>query len=186
MLTGEPYAVEKRPGPCTGQGLSEAFNALFGGTSIVSGEASMVVVATGAATRFGGIAAALNSSEPPTAFERGLHRFGVLILRLTGFLVLFVLMAHLAFGRSALELFLFAVALAVGLTPELLPDDRHCVFVAGCGTECAAQGDREAFGGGARSWRHGRALHGQDRHAHRARIPARRTSRRRRRRQRTG
>ena len=81
----------------------------------------MLVIATGADTRFGGIAAALQSEEPPTAFARGLHAFGVLILRLTGFLVLFVLLAHLAFGRPVLESFLFAVALAVGLTPELLP-----------------------------------------------------------------
>ena len=81
----------------------------------------MLVIATGADTRFGGIAAALQSAEPPTAFERGLHAFGLLILRLTGFLVLFVLLAHLAFGRPVLESFLFAVALAVGLTPELLP-----------------------------------------------------------------
>ena len=59
--------------------------------------------------------------RPPTAFERGLHALGLLILRLTAFLVLFVLLAHLAFHRPALESFLFAVALAVGLTPELLP-----------------------------------------------------------------
>ena len=118
LLTGEPYAVEKKVGPSAGP---DAFNALFGGTSIVSGEATMLVVATGARTRFGGIAAALQSSEPPSAFERGIHQLGVLILRLTSFLVLFVLLANLALGRPALEFFLFAVALAVGLTPELLP-----------------------------------------------------------------
>ena len=60
-------------------------------------------------------------SDPPSAFERGIHRLSLLILRLTVFLVLFVLLAHLAFGRPVLESFLFAVALAVGLTPELLP-----------------------------------------------------------------
>ena len=121
LLTGEPYAVEKRPGPCATETAADAFNALFGGASIVSGEATMLVVATGAATRFGGIAAALQSNEPPSAFERGIHRFGILILRLTGFLVLFVLLTQLVFGRPALESFLFAQALAVGLTPELLP-----------------------------------------------------------------
>ena len=88
---------------------------------MVSGEATMLVVATGANTRFGGIAAALQSDRPPTPFEQGLHAFGVLILRMTGFLVLFVLLAHLAFHRPVIESFLFAAALAVGLTPELLP-----------------------------------------------------------------
>lgn len=121
LLTGEAYPVEKRAGPCAEATPSEAFNALFGGTALVSGSATMLVVATGADTRFGGIAAALQSAEPPSAFERGLHAFGVLILRLTGFLLLFVLLAHLAFGRPVLEAFLFAVALAIGLTPELLP-----------------------------------------------------------------
>ena len=81
----------------------------------------MLVVATAGATRFGGIAAALAGNEQPSAFERGIHRLGMLIMRLTIFLTLFVLLTHLAFGRPAIESFLFAAALAVGLTPELLP-----------------------------------------------------------------
>src|SRR5207302_1564730 len=97
------------------------FNALFAGTSVVGGDALMLAVETGEATRFGGIAAAVASDDRPSAFERGLHRLGLLILRLTVFLVLFVLLINLAFGRPMLEAFLFAVALAVGLTPELLP-----------------------------------------------------------------
>ena len=121
LLTGEPYPVEKRSGVCVAENPAEAFNALFGGTALVSGEAEMLVVATGSHTRFGGIAAALRSDRLPTPFERGLHAFGVLIRRITGFLVLFVLLTHLAFHRPVLESFLFAVALAVGLTPELLP-----------------------------------------------------------------
>ncbi len=121
LLTGEPFPVEKRPGPSEAATPAEAFNALFGGTALVSGEATLLVVATGTRTRFGGIAAALRSEEPPTAFERGLHALGALILRMTAFLVLFVLLANLMLHRPALESFLFAVALAVGLTPELLP-----------------------------------------------------------------
>jgi Mg2+-importing ATPase len=121
LLTGEPFPVEKRPGPCLSEAPAEAFAALFGGTALVSGEATMLVVATGSRTRFGGIAAALRSDEPPTAFERGLHALGLLILRMTAFLVLFVLLANLALHRPVIESFLFAVALAVGLTPELLP-----------------------------------------------------------------
>ncbi len=121
LMTGEPFPAEKRAEPCDAVAPADAFNALFAGTSVVSGEAAMLVVATGPNTRFGGIAAALAAGEPPSALERGIHRLGLLILRLTVFLVLFVLLVHLAFGRPALESFLFAVALAVGLTPELLP-----------------------------------------------------------------
>ena len=121
ILTGEPYPVEKREGPCSEEGAAEAFNAFFSGTSVVAGEASMLVVATGQTTRFGAIAASLSGDEPPTAFERGIHRLGILILRLTVFLCLFVLLLNIAFDRPALESFLFAIALAVGLTPELLP-----------------------------------------------------------------
>jgi Mg2+-importing ATPase len=121
LMTGEPYPVEKRPGRCDASLPADAFNALFAGTSVVSGEATMLVTATAGATRFGGIAAALAGNEVPSAFERGIHRLGLLIMRLTIFLTLFVLLTHLAFGRPAIESFLFAAALAVGLTPELLP-----------------------------------------------------------------
>jgi Mg2+-importing ATPase len=121
LMTGEPFPSEKRAGACDAGNPADAFNVLFAGTSMVSGEATMLVVTTGSATRFGGIAAALAAEEPPSAFERGIQRLSLLILRLTVFLVLFVLLAHIAFGRPVLESFLFAVALAVGLTPELLP-----------------------------------------------------------------
>jgi Mg2+-importing ATPase len=121
LLTGEAFPVDKRPGACAAAAPAEAFSAVFGGTALVRGTALMLVVATGARTRFGGIAAALVSAEPPGSLERGLHAFGALILRLTGFMVLFVLLADLVAQRSVIETFLFAVALAVGMTPELLP-----------------------------------------------------------------
>ncbi len=121
LMTGEPFPVEKTAGDCDAADAADAFNALFAGTSVVNGEATMLVVATGKATRFGGIAAALASAGSASAFERGMHRLSLLILRLTVFLVLFVLLVNIAYGRPILEAFLFAVALAVGLTPELLP-----------------------------------------------------------------
>jgi Mg2+-importing ATPase len=122
LLTGEPYPVEKQVDPVPGATTpAEARNALFHGTSLIGGTATMLVVETGARTRVGAIAASLAGTEPPTAFERGIHKLGVLIARLTIFLVLFVLLAHLALGRPPLQSFLFAMALAVGLTPELLP-----------------------------------------------------------------
>ncbi|MEO7689259.1 MAG: magnesium-translocating P-type ATPase [Sphingomonas sp.] len=122
LLTGEPYPVTKRVEPDPGARTpADACNALFQGTSMVAGTVTMLVVATGSRTRFGAIAASLSGVEPPTAFERGIHRLGMLIARMTVFLVLFVLLAHLALGRPPLQSFLFAMALAVGLTPELLP-----------------------------------------------------------------
>ena len=121
VLTGEPYPAEKRAGPCNAQSPADAHNALFAGTSLVSGEAHMLVVRTGSGTLLGGIAGSLAEERPTTAFERGIYRLGYLILRLTVFLSLFVLLTQLVNHRPVLEAFLFAVALAVGLTPELLP-----------------------------------------------------------------
>jgi Mg2+-importing ATPase len=121
LLTGEAFPVDKRPGACTATAPAEAFNAVFGGTALVRGTALMLVVATGRDTRFGAIAAALASAQTPGSLERGLHAFSGLILRLTGFMVLFVLLANLVAQRPVIETFLFAVALAVGMTPELLP-----------------------------------------------------------------
>ncbi|MDB5594547.1 MAG: Cation-transporting ATPase [Hyphomicrobiales bacterium] len=121
ILTGEPFPAEKRTAPAADGSSADTCNALFGGTSVVGGEALMLVVATGAATRFGSIAASIQEKAAPTAFERGVHALGMLILRLTGFLVLFVLLTQMINHGLSLESFLFAVALAVGLTPELLP-----------------------------------------------------------------
>jgi Mg2+-importing ATPase len=121
LMTGEPFPVEKHAGRCDTIVPADAFNALFAGTSVVNGQTVMLVLATGAMTQFGGIASALADTQAPSAFERGIHKLGLLILRLTIFLVLFVLLVHLSFGRPALASFLFAAALAVGLTPELLP-----------------------------------------------------------------
>jgi Mg2+-importing ATPase len=122
LLTGEPYPIEKVSGDFPdADSPAEARNALFHGTSLIGGTATLLVVKTGARTRFGAIAASLAGTQAPTAFERGIHKLGMLIAKLTIFLVLFVLLAHLALGRPPLQSFLFAMALAVGLTPELLP-----------------------------------------------------------------
>lgn len=123
MLTGEPYPVEKRAVdlPATSTDLSAADNAVFMGTSVISGSATVLVCRTGSQTEMGRIASSLEEAAPPTAFEVGTRRFGLLIMRLTVLMVLFVLMVNALFHRPLLESFLFAVALAVGLTPELLP-----------------------------------------------------------------
>jgi Mg2+-importing ATPase len=123
LLTGESFPAEKRCGPVAGDrsDLSTATNALFMGTSVISGTARLVVCRTGAGTVLGEIAHTLSLAPPPTAFELGMRRFGMLIMRITVLMVLFVLMVNAATHKPLLESFLFAIALAVGLTPELLP-----------------------------------------------------------------
>lgn len=123
MLTGESYPVEKTPDPpAAGKtAIQDASNAVFKGTSVVSGSARALVMRTGAATALGAIAGRLSQPAPVTAFETGTRQFGLMIMRITVLMVLFVLMVNLLFQRPWLESFLFAVALAVGLTPELLP-----------------------------------------------------------------
>lgn len=88
---------------------------------MVSGTALALVVMTGQATAFGDIAARLMARPPETEFERGIRHFALLIMRTVMFLVLFVLLANALLHRPLLESLLFAIALAVGLTPEFLP-----------------------------------------------------------------
>ncbi|HMA11619.1 MAG TPA: magnesium-translocating P-type ATPase, partial [Steroidobacteraceae bacterium] len=122
LLTGESYPVEKRAqDELPSADMMAATNALFLGTSVISGAGRMLVVRTGSATALGQIADTLAQRPQATAFERGTQAFGALILRLTVILVLAVLLINAAFHRPLFESFLFAVALAVGLTPELLP-----------------------------------------------------------------
>jgi len=121
-LTGESFPVEKTAAPMKEKGatITECNNCLFMGTSIVSGTATAVVIRTGNFTEYGKIAKKLVTRPPEPEFERGLRKFGYLIMEVTFLLVLFVFFIN-ALKRSVLESILFAVALAVGLTPELLP-----------------------------------------------------------------
>jgi Mg2+-importing ATPase len=120
-LTGESLPAEKE---ATGEPAStkaDARNMVFLGTSIVSGTATAEVVATGPRTAFGDIAARLAARPEETAFDKGLRNFSRLIARTVLFLVLFLVVVSIARHRDALQSLLFAVALAVGLTPEFLP-----------------------------------------------------------------
>ncbi len=123
QLTGESYPVEKRLDPARPARIwdADASAAAFMGSSVVTGSARLLVARTGAATALGQIATELERTPPPTEFERGTRQFGLLIMRLTLGMMLFVLLVDVALHRPLLESFLFAVALAVGLTPELLP-----------------------------------------------------------------
>src|SRR5437899_3853650 len=122
-LTGESMPDRKAAGDSSvaPRQPSDARNVVFLGTSIVSGTATALVVATGPATAFGDLAARLSTRPPETEFERGTRRFALLITRTVFFLVLFVLLASALLHHAFLESLLFAVALAVGLTPEFLP-----------------------------------------------------------------
>lgn len=123
LLTGEPYPVERHAGPMLTESTwdSDSANAIFMGSSVVSGSARAVVMRTASRTAIGQIASSLEKPPPPTAFELGTRQFGLMIVRLTMLLVLFTLLVNVVLHRPLLESFLFAVALAVGLTPELLP-----------------------------------------------------------------
>lgn len=122
-LTGESLPAEKKAEDLTGgpHGVTDAANSVFLGTAVQSGIATAVVVRTGGATAFGGIAARLLERPPETEFDRGIRHFALLIMRVILLLVLFVFLVNAGFKRPPLESLLFAVALAVGLTPELLP-----------------------------------------------------------------
>lgn len=121
-LTGEPYPVEKNAVPSSpGTPLTEATNYVFLGTSVVSGTATAIVTRTGMETEFGKVAQTLVDRPEETEFERGLAQFSFLMSRFTFALVIFVFFINALFRHGVLESLLFAVALAVGMTPELLP-----------------------------------------------------------------
>ena len=120
LLTGEAYPTEKELSDAPTAALLPR-NAVFMGCSVLSGTARVLVVATGRSTELGGIAGTLRKPPPETAFALGIRDFGRMILRLTVLLVLFALLINLLLHRPPLQSFLFALALAVGLTPELLP-----------------------------------------------------------------
>ncbi len=122
-LTGESLPVAKEVSPLD-QSIALADvgpHVVYVGSSVVSGSAMALVFATGDATTFGELAEHLAARQPDTEFERGQRRFGFLIMRTATFLVFFVFAVSIALHRDPLESMLFAVALAVGLTPEFLP-----------------------------------------------------------------
>ncbi len=121
-LTGESYPVAKQPGILPeNTPLAERTNSVFAGTSVRSGTATALIVQTGDHTAYGQIAARLQLSPPPTEFERGIRRFGYLLIQIILLLVLFVFAVNVFTAKPAVESLLFALALAVGIAPELLP-----------------------------------------------------------------
>ena len=121
-LTGETFPMEKRPGCVAAEApLAERSNVLFLGTHVVSGTGQAVVAAIGSETEFGRISEHLRMRAPETDFERGVRRFGYFLMEITLLLVVAIFAINVYLHKPVLESFLFALALAVGLTPQLLP-----------------------------------------------------------------
>jgi Mg2+-importing ATPase len=121
-LTGETYPVAKNVGVLpTETGLSQRTNSLLIGTHVVSGSATAVVVHTGKMTEFGKISERLKLRPPETEFETGIRKFGYFLLEITLTLVALIFAANVYLQRPVLDSFMFSLALAVGLTPQLLP-----------------------------------------------------------------
>jgi Mg2+-importing ATPase len=121
-LTGETYPVEKVTGIVPREAsLSQRTNSLFMGTHVVSGTAKALVVRTGTETEFGKVSERLTLKPPETEFERGVRRFGYFLMEITLILVIAIFAINVYFARPILDSFLFSLALAVGLTPQLLP-----------------------------------------------------------------
>lgn len=122
VLTGETFPVEKSPGPVAAPAsLAGRTNCVFMGTSVRSGNASALIVQTGTATAFGQIAARLELRPPENEFEHGIRHLGYLLSEVTLLMVLAVFTFNVFFHKPILDSFLFSLALAVGLTPQLLP-----------------------------------------------------------------
>ena len=121
-LTGETFPAEKTAGILPqATSLSQRTNSLFMGTNVVSGSAQAVVVGTGSKTEFGKVSERLKLRPPETEFEHGVRHFGYLLMEVTLVLVVVTFAINVYFARSVLDSLLFSLALAVGLTPQLLP-----------------------------------------------------------------
>ncbi|MBS1529096.1 MAG: magnesium-translocating P-type ATPase [Bacteroidetes bacterium] len=121
-FTGETYPVEKQGGTVqAATPLSKRSNTLFMGSHVISGKATALVVRTGKATEFGKISSDLQIKAPETDFERGIRKFGYMLMEVTLLLVIVIFAVNVYLHKPVLDSFMFSLALAVGLTPQLLP-----------------------------------------------------------------
>ncbi|MGC4192825.1 MAG: HAD-IC family P-type ATPase [Thermomicrobiales bacterium] len=121
-LTGESMPVDKAPGVLPADTpLAQRTNGLFLGTHVVRGTGRVVVVAAGTATQFGRVSKGVANRRPATGFEQGLSRFGTMLFRIMIVIAAVIFAANVMLGRPWIDSVLFSVALAVGLTPQLMP-----------------------------------------------------------------
>lgn len=122
VLTGETFPVEKKPATVPeNASLAQRTNCVFMGTSVSSGTAKVLIVLTGKNTVFGQVAERLRLRPPETEFERGIRHFGNLLTQVMLVMVVIILSVNVFLAKPFLDSLLFTLALAVGLTPELLP-----------------------------------------------------------------
>lgn len=122
VMTGETFPVEKRPGTVDPEAsLAARTNTVLMGTNVRSGTAEVLICRTGMRTEYGQISAHLNLRLPPTEFEQGIHHFGNMLTRLMTLLMFIVFAINVVQRKPVVDSMLFAVALAVGMAPELLP-----------------------------------------------------------------
>jgi len=122
VLTGETFPVEKNSSPVSDDlPPGKRTNALFMGTNVISGNSKTVVVKTGLDTEFGKVADRLRLRAPETEFEQGVKKFGFFLTQVTLILVIAIFAINVYLARPVLDSILFSLALAVGLTPQLLP-----------------------------------------------------------------
>ncbi|MCM8773608.1 MAG: magnesium-translocating P-type ATPase [Candidatus Omnitrophica bacterium] len=122
-LTGESYPIEKtaEPVPSLKKSIGEIANIAFMGSSVVSGTGLGIVVKTGPYTQFGALSKKLSDITLESSFEKGIHRFTWLMIKLMIILVLVIFAINALTKGNSIEAFLFAISVAVGLTPEMLP-----------------------------------------------------------------
>ena len=122
-MTGEAFPIEKFATPIKpkGNSISDLTNTAFMGSSVVSGTAMGLVIRTGLFTQFGELSRKLATRKIETAFDQGVNKFTWLMIRFMLVLVLLIFMINAFFKGNIIEAFLFSLAVAVGLTPEMLP-----------------------------------------------------------------
>jgi Mg2+-importing ATPase len=122
VLTGESLPAEKTPDPvAVGCDLADTSSCAFMGTIVQEGSGQGIVVATGARTEFGRIALGLGERQEETEFQAGLRHFSVLLVRVAGVLTTSIFVINVVLARPLFESLLFSLAIAVGITPQLLP-----------------------------------------------------------------
>ena len=147
ILSGESAASEKSPRPVKADaGLTDSTDLAFMGTIVSAGEGVGVVYATGVDAEFGRIAAGLGERQPETEFQAGLRRFSYLLLWVAFALTVLILITNLFLRRSVIDSVLFALAIAVGITPQLLPAVVECQPGDRVAAAGAPQGSGQAVG----------------------------------------
>ena len=165
-LTGESEPIEKTPNVSTRrESVTEYTNIAFMGSNVVSGSATAVVVCTGDRTLFGSMASAIAGEAVETSFTKGVNAVSWVLIRFMLVMVPLVFFINGITKGDWLDAFLFGISIAVGLTPEMLPDDRDDLPCQGCGLHEQKADHRQEPQLHPELWSHRYPLHRQDRNA---------------------